>query len=426
MKKIKLLQASVVLFVLNMAASILNYFCQLYLARVLSVESFGTINTIFSFMLIVAVPGTTLTMIVAKYYAGADGETKIAEKQAYIRKVIKGVSVLSICAFLLFLTLSIPLGRFLAIDNLLVLISAFILASLGFYHPLYSGVFSGNHYFLWVGVYSLFIPVYKILSIIVSNIVTKNDIRRLNIILTGMIIGTVITAFIGHIKMTSILGKISHAKNEKVGGLFTKNDFNTLILNICLMIYMNIDLLSVRYHEVNNESGLYSAVLLFGRIIYYFSTTLGTILLPVAANSKTTDAEKLKTLNKTLIALILFSLVCIVPIIIGKNFLLNLLYGAEYLGAAPYVKYVSVISITLSICTVLVNYLVGIGKTKFVTLTMLAVNSLIVLYAAFVKNISYILIGISVIGVIGMLIIYLFGVQRIRKINTIDEGGMGN
>lgn len=409
-----------------MAASVLNYFCQLFLARVLTVESFGTINTIFSFMLLVAVPGTTLTMIVAKYFAGTKENTKIEEKQAYIRYVIQRVSILTICAFFLFLILTVPLGHFLAINNFIVLILAFLLAALGFYHPLYSGVFSGNRYFLWVGVYSLLIPLYKILSIVISNIMTKNDLKKLYIILVGMIAGTIITALIGHLKMTSILGKATHAKKEKSDIVFNKDDFNTLTLNICLMIYMNIDLLSVRYHEVNNESGLYSAVLLFGRIIYYFSTTLGTILLPVAANREMTDKEKLKTLNKTLVVLMLFSFLCIVPINIGKTFLLNLLYGADYLDAAPYVKYISIISITLSICTVLVNYLVGIGKTKFATLTMLIVNILIILYVTIVKNINYILIGISVIGVIGVSIIYLFGVKMPRKEKALNEEKLEN
>ena len=264
------------------------------------------------------------------------------------------------------------------------------------------------------------------MSIVISNIMTKNDLKKLYIILVGMIAGTIITALIGHLKMKSILGKATHAKKEKSDIVFNKDDFNTLTLNICLMIYMNIDLLSVRYHEVNNESGLYSAVLLFGRIIYYFSTTLGTILLPVAANREMTDKEKLKTLNKTLVVLMLFSFLCIVPINIGKTFLLNLLYGADYLDAAPYVKYISIISITLSICTVLVNYLVGIGKTKFATLTMLIVNILIILYVTIVKNINYILIGISVIGVIGVSIIYLFGVKMPRKEKALNEEKLEN
>ena len=45
--KDSVLRESTILFALNMLASVLNYVCQLLIARVLSVDCFGTINTIF-------------------------------------------------------------------------------------------------------------------------------------------------------------------------------------------------------------------------------------------------------------------------------------------------------------------------------------------------------------------------------------------
>lgn len=412
MKKDKLLQAGSVLFVLNMAASTLNYLCQLLLARVLSLETFGTINTIFSFMLIVAVPGTTLTMIVAKYYAGANNDIGQEKRQTYIRSELKGISILTACVFLLFIILAIPLGHLLAIDDTVVLVLSFGLASLGFYQPLYSGVFSGNRRFVWVGLYSMLIPGYKIVAVVIANFFTTNDLKRLYTVLSVMIVGTIITAMVGHRMTVSIVGKFSLFKRGQRAYLFTKEDALVLVLNICLMVYMNIDLLSVRYHETNNESGLYSAVLLFGRIIYYFSTTLGTILLPSAADKETDEQDKMRVLNKTLLVLAGFSVLCIVPINIGKQIFIQILYGEEYLAAAPFVKYVSLIAISLSVCTILVNYLVGLGRTRFAIAIMLTINIIIVLCAITYKNINNILGAIGIIGLIGAVIIYLFGIWR--------------
>ena len=170
---------------------------------------------------------------------------------------------------------------------------------------------------------------------------------------------------------------------------------------------MNIDLLSVRYYGKDNESGLYSAVLLFGRVAYYFSTTLGTILLPTAADPKAEERKKVKVLNKTLLLLAVFSVFCLVPLNIGKSFFIKLLYGEAYLGAVLYVKYVSVISVALSVCTVLTNYLVGIGRTRLAAVIMLLVNITVLLFAYFVKDVSLILRGIGIIGMVGALLIYL-------------------
>ena len=155
-KSSKFLEAGTWLFFLNISASALNYLCQLVMARVLSVGSYGTINTIFSFMMIVAVPGTTLTMIVARYYASNDASNN---ERGYLKKQLLVVSTLTIIAFVILFALNGVMKNLLAIDDRFVLIIAFILAALGYFQPLYSGVFSGKKCFILVGIYSLMIRV---------------------------------------------------------------------------------------------------------------------------------------------------------------------------------------------------------------------------------------------------------------------------
>lgn len=82
------------------------------------------------------------------------------------------------------------------------------------------------------------------------------------------------------------------------------------------------------------------------------------------------------------------------------------------MAAAPFVKYVSLIAISLSVCTILVNYLVGLGRTRFAVAIMLTINIIIVLCAITYKNINNILGAIGIIGLIGAVIIYLFGIWR--------------
>ena len=65
----KYARESILLFFINIFASFLNYVCQLVMARYLSVSDFGTVNTVFSYLLIVGVPGSTLTMVVSKKFA---------------------------------------------------------------------------------------------------------------------------------------------------------------------------------------------------------------------------------------------------------------------------------------------------------------------------------------------------------------------
>lgn len=403
----KMLQASSILFILNMLASVLNYVCQLLMARVLTIESLGAINTIFSFLLIVGVPGTTLTMIVAKHYAELKKDTLPYERTGYIGKWILLISSVTIAFFLCFVIFHDVLRQVLSIDNTIILLLTFVLGALSLYQPLYSGVFSGNKRFVLVGIYSLLIPVYKIISVFVAYFFTYNDRQRLCIILVVMILGTIFTALFGHFFTKKIVGSFSLIKSVGVCVDLKLDDFNTFVLNICLMIYMNVDIFVVRHWGGDRASGYYSAVLLFGRIIYYFSTTLGTILLPLAATAKSNKKEQVVLLNKTLAFMLCFAFFCIIPLNIFGGFFLEILYGKAYLNAQHYIKYVSLISLSLSVCTILINYLVGAGKTRFATVLMVGVNVFTLIFMLIDNNVEKILSGIGICGFAGALFIYL-------------------
>ena len=401
-KDTQLLRASTILFVLNITASALNYLCQLVLARVLSVESYGTVNTIFSFMMIVAVPGTTLTMVVAKYYASGCGKEG---KRQYLVKQLKVVLILTVVVFFLLCIGKNFWGKILSINDTFVLMMAFILAALGFFQSLYSGVFSGNKRFILVGIYSMFIPLYKLVAVGGAYISTQNDNYRLYMVLLIMLGGVIVTALYGQYESKKIVKKYGTELGKE--RLYSFEDLKTLILNISLMLYMNIDLLSVRYLGNETESGLYSSALLFGRIIYYFATTLGTILLPSVADMSIDEKGRRKTLNRALSSMIIFALICMLPINIFKNFFIGILYGADYLPAAKYVIYVSIISISLSVCTIMVNYVVGIARTKNATRIMCVMDVLLVIAVFIADSVKNSLIAICAIGIIGAITIYI-------------------
>lgn len=398
-KKDKFLQNSSILFILNISASALNYLCQLIMARVLSVESYGTVNTIFSFMMIIAVPGTTLTMVVAKYYAGNEHQ-----KWAYLIQQLKVVCGLTVSVFLILLLIQRYIKQILDINDEIVLMFAFILAALGYFQPLYSGVFSGNKKFILVGIYSLFIPLYKIIAVFLAKIISNEDEQRLYIVLFSMVIGTIVTAIYGQMKSSRLTG--DRENFQKKGSLYSKEDFSALFLNISLMFYMNIDLLVVRSYD-RTESGLYSSVLLFGRIIYYFATTLGTILLPSVAEKNMTMKEKNRILTRTLFLMLFFALLCMVPINILKRKLILLLYGEAYLEAEKYVIFATIISLALSLLTIIINYVVGTGKTKNASIIMFLVDILLIGSFFIFDSVEMILIIVGMIGLLGTCIAFL-------------------
>ena len=411
MYKDKILHSGMALFLLNMLASMLNYVCQILMARVLSVEIFGMVNTIFSFLLLTGVLGSTLTMVVSKYYAELRTDSCVEERIEFMSEIFRFCSVLAGIVFTTCVILIKPLSHALAINDVIVLLLSFGLGATGFYQPMYAGVFSGTGHFVLVGMYSLLIPLYKMISVVVAELFSKDDVIRLYCILIVMLLGTIATAFVGHRKTVFIFGKISFkggVKKTKIS--LSVEEMHTLLLNICLMLYMNIDLLAVRHYGSEVESGLYSSVLLFGRIMYYFSMTLGTMLLPMAVAVKGKKQERIKILNRTLGCMVGFSVLCIVPVNLFGEFFIEILFGNAYVHAYKYIKYISLISVALSVSAILIHYLVGIGQTKLAVRFMMGVNAFILVLLMIEERVEVLLTGIGVTGIIGAALLYLIGV----------------
>ena len=105
--------------------------------------------------------------------------------------------------------------------------------------------------------------------------------------------------------------------------------------------------------------------------------------------------------------MIAFAAVSMIPINLFKNFFIEILYGVEYLQASKYVIYVSIISLSLSLYTIMVNYVVGVGKTKKPVVVLLIVDLLLAISVFLLHDITLILFTISAIGILGAGAIYV-------------------
>lgn len=96
----------------------------------------------------------------------------------------------------------------------------------------------------------------------------------------------------------------------------------------------------------------------------------------------------------------------VLPINILKEELILFLYGRAYIQATQYVIYASVISLALSLFTIIINYVVGSGKTRHASIVMAVVDILLLGCVCIFKSVTTILILIGVIGLLGTGVIY--------------------
>lgn len=401
----KLVKNSGLLIGLNFFASVLNYLYQILAARVVSISDFGLMNSVFSYMAIIAVPGSTLTMIAARELAIDKEKGSWNRARKYASELSRRVLWLTLAVFALELIFGRILGHGLKISSPVFFLLVAAAAALGYFHPFYSGCFSGFGRFALLGCYAMLIPAYKLTGLAFAALDGIN--ARLMICMGSIVVGSTVTAALGKVFVGSVLKKEEKGENDDSHwtGFRAEEWIEPLIVNVCFQLFANIDVLIVRRIGTETESGLYSSVMLFGRVIYYVATSLGTVLLPLVA---TRAAKKSSRMLRRVIAFTLvFCILCFSVLGFAGTWIINLIYGSDYVNAMQFLPFAGLFAGAVGVMTILVNYMVGVNYTRKAMYILLCLAVMLFIVLLFSRNVRSALLLAGVSGGVADLVIYL-------------------
>ncbi|MEG1753947.1 MAG: hypothetical protein RR234_08540, partial [Christensenella sp.] len=194
---------------------------------------------------------------------------------------------------------------------------------------------SGINKFVILGLFSLVIPVFKTLGVALSTQANHNDSLQISIILITIILGTLFAILAGFVPLYKNGIKLQfNTKNiRNISTGITQNHILSFLINLCLVFYMNIDILAMRTVYNATQAGLYSSVQLFGRIVYYFATSLVMVMLPLVAGANATDNNSFKLLKSTLLITSILIVACLVPLNLFPRQILGIVFGNKYIEA---------------------------------------------------------------------------------------------
>ena len=331
------------------------------MSRTMSLTSFGQINTIFSFIAVVSVIGNTFNLLTAKYIAEDPNNSRVAS----INSTMLVYAIYSSFVLIVITLIGNPwMSKLLNSENFKVNILTILVVCTGFLPSIFSGALAGLKKFVLVGILSMIMPIFKIAGSI-GIISIENNESKVILILSTMIIGYLVAAFSGFFFIgKNKFGKIPNKKSNTF--ILKLGKFSSLAFasNFLFMLLSYFDMFSVNTLFGEAESGLYSSAMLFGKIIFYFVTAFVTVMLPFVASENVKKGSPITVLKKTLLFTILISIILVVPINVFPKVFLNFVYRENFINAAKYIPYSSIIAVLTSILYISINYLIGIGQIK--------------------------------------------------------------
>lgn len=352
------------MIILTTLSSGINYLSQIIMGKVLEIPSFGIMNSLFSLILVLNVFGASVNMITAKRVA--EQRDDLSKSAAIARRMTRISFIVGIVLLIVVSIGSCGYSSFLAAAPITLIFVGGIVATNLFPYVI-SGILTGLGSFIAAGLFSMIVPLFKICGVLTAcfwEAELQKQVWILGLMIAGNLVATIF------FKRTlyppaAALPNTGHQEDEK---LFDQSLFLVTASNFMYLLFANADILLINQFCGAEEGGIYSASMLFGRIIFYFTTAVVSVLLPYTARENHAGGNATGIFRGSFLMILAASALCIIPLNWYPELFIKLIYGERYLPAIRYIPFSCGIAVIISLLDLELNYLIGIGREKKISI----------------------------------------------------------
>lgn len=354
-----LISGSIVIFMGAIFANFLNFLFNIFMSRNLTVSDYGILASLNSLILIFALIADSFAPTIV-YFAGthfAKGEHKkiggIFFQANKIAILFGGLSFLTFAFFARYI------GNFFNIDNNFLIILAGIIIFFGFMGSLNRGILQAKLVFKYLSFVNAFSATVKL---IVGILLVYFGLRVMGAMF-GFLFSFFMIYVLVFIPLRGFLGEKSPSLID-IKKLFSYG--GPTVLALCgLTFFITTDILLVKHFFPPKEAGIYAGLSLVGKVIYFFSAPVATVMFPLIVQKYTRLENYHNTFKLSLLFVLLPSLALTMLYFIFPQFIIRLfLKNPEYLQASHLLGYFGIFMTLYVMLYIFTNFYLSIKKTK--------------------------------------------------------------
>ncbi len=391
----KLLKTASLTVIISVLSSFLNYLVNFIVSRYLSVIDYGIYSTSISYINIFSIPIVTLSSMIIKKLGTFDKNKRVSIG-LNILNFIGNSFLQQIEVFVVFLILLGLLFLFKVDFISILFIALFLFISLFF--NIYLSILNTIDKMHIASTFTNINNLLKFFIIFIFLYFLK--LKNLYVIYIAYIFSISLVFFIlkhyvSKLKQLNVNTKFKNFTSYLKAHSF----FIPFLVNLSLIGFINFDIIIAKIKLSDKELGLYSAMSVLSKLIFYFSGPINSVIFPIF-----TDKQK-KHLHKKIFFLvnIIIFLTGIFIFTIYKTFpifVINFFFNSQYMDIKNIIYLCAIFGTLVSITMINLQLLVAYSSKKaylnifFVILQIL----LIFLYGNNLKSIMFINIFVSTLS----------------------------
>lgn len=396
-----LIGGSMVLFLGMTFTNFGNYLYHLLMGRMLGPKDYGILSSIISLSYIFSILTSALLITTVKFVTRYKAKRQFGKIYSLFIGLTKIFLIAGIIVFFIFLGGRKLIGNFLHLENSLpVLILAF---GLGLNFP----AFINNAFlqgFLNFGFLSFNNVFSTILKVALAILLVKFGFG-VNGALGAIFLGSLLPYFLSFYPLRFLW---QYKNGEEIEW---KDFFGFSLPVVGAMLGLNslysTDVILVRHFFPAFEAGLYSALAVLGKIVFFASSVIPIVMFPLVSERFENGRKYLHLLYQSLLIVGGISLVITMIYFLFPSLMIEILYGKDYLGVAPYLGIFAVFISFYSLSSLLVNFFLSIRATRVAIFCLLAAVLQVILISLFHISLFQIIeisLGISILLFLSLVI----------------------
>ncbi len=395
---------SIVVFAGMMIANVSSYLYHLVVGRILGPEGYGELAALLSLLYIFNVPADVVRFTLVKFFSQLKATNDVGQAKTLLLRSSQYLFILVCAGGVIMIPFISYLAEFLHIQNHTYFALLYVIFGSFFLTTIAIAALQGFQRFNEA---TMLNNAGMILRLVLS--------AAGALVGVGMaLIGNVVSNVLGYILYFFPMRFMIRAKalpltisKRSAAGVGIPVTLATLGITL---LYSQ-DVILVKHFFPGFEAGIYSALSIIGKVIFFATSAIGIVALPTVA-----ERSELGKRNDTIIWGALAAVAAVSFSITAGYFILpglavHLFFGTAFDGAIPLVGVFGIFLSLFSLSHLLMTVCIGMGKTRVWVLTMAAACAQIVLMNVFHSTLlGVIIVNIAVTGglFMSLLVYYIY------------------
>ncbi|QQG40362.1 MAG: oligosaccharide flippase family protein [Candidatus Levyibacteriota bacterium] len=371
-----LISGSGVIFLGSLLANPLNFLFNLFMTKNLTVADYGTLASLISLSTLATIPAGSMSPTIIKFAASYFAKGELDMVKGLFFKVSRLAVSLGLIVFLIFVIVQQQINQFFHIGNGLLVLLAGVLVAFNFISVPNQPILQAKLAFRFISFNAIFGALLKLLFGIL--------LVSLGFSVWGALLALTISSVIPYLfsftQLTFLLKKEVQNPHISIKKLISYGIPSTITL-FALTAFTSTDIILVKHFFNTTDAGLYAGVSLIGRIVFFLSAPIGTVMFPLIVQKHTRKENFHTDFRIAMLLVIVPSCFVIVLYYFIPDFVLTVSTKKEFTSVSSLLWLFGIFSAIYGLLTVMTNFYLSIEKTKiFIPIGMCAILQVVLLW----------------------------------------------